>query len=202
MLLRTSFKTCSIAILLLNTWLAAGIPAQAGPIGITYSFAGALIGPPVISGGFLTVDGAASGFVDQWNPLANAVWNPVTFDTIDHVNLATGSNNGTFTMAFANGEMLSGALFEDDSMVNTATGTGPFTQTLTFTAGTGEFAGVTGFSSGGGSVIAGVFTETGSGALTAPGLVVPEPGSIMLVFGGIAFIAVRFRRLRTKCAAL
>jgi hypothetical protein len=37
-----------------------------------------------------------------------------------------------------------------------------------------------------------------TGALTAPGLVGPEHGAIMLVFGGTAFIILRFRRLRTR----
>lgn len=194
MLLRISFKTCAVAILLVSTCLVGGIPAQAGTIGLTYNFAGTLLGPPVISGGVLTVTGAGSGRLDEGNPLADAAWNPVTFDTIDHVNLATGVNNGTFTMIFADGDTLSGVLFEDDSMVDTATATGTFTQTLTFTAGTGQFAGITGSSFGGGSVIAGVYTETGSGTLTAPALA-PEPESILLLFGGVAFIALRFRQM-------
>lgn len=184
-----------------GAWLLASVPARAATIDITYSFAGALTGPPVISGGFLTVNGAGTGSVDQWNPLVSAVWNPVAFDTMDHVNLATGLNNGSFNMTFADGAMLSGTLFENDSMVNLTTGTGPFTQTLTFAAGTGEFAGVTGFASGGGSVNAGVYTLSGSGDLTATGLIAPEPESFVLVSGGMAFIAFRYRRRRTKIAA-
>lgn len=195
MLSGTLCQICSSATLLLGTWLLATVPARAGTIGITYSFSGALIPPPVISGGFVNVNGAGTGSVDQWNSLVNAVWNPVTFDTMDHVSLATGLNNGSFNMTFADGAVLSGMLFEDDSMVNLTTGTGPFTQTLTFTAGTGEFAGVTGFTSGAGSVTAGVYTLSGSGDLTAPGLIAPEPESIALVFGGMALMAFRYRRL-------
>ncbi len=198
MLSRAVFRIFSIATLFFGTWLLTSVPARAGTISINYSFTGGLIPPPVISGGFVDVNGAGTGSVSQWNPLLNAVWNPVTFDTMDHVSLATGLNNGSFNMTFANGSMLSGMLFEDDSMVNLATGTGPFTQTLTFTSGTGEFAGVTGFTSGEGSVNAGVYTLSGSGYLTAPGLLAPEPGSIAFVFGGVIFITLRSRRQRSE----
>ncbi len=134
---RAVFRIFSIATLFLGTWLLTSVPARAGTISITYSFTGGLIPPPVITGGFVHVNGAGTGSVNQWNPLLNAVWNPVTFDTMDHVSLATGLNNGSFNMTFADGSMLSGMLFEDDSMVNLTTGTGPFTQTLAFAAGTG-----------------------------------------------------------------
>src|SRR2546430_2078495 len=78
MLSRSVFRIFSIATLLLVTCLLA-VPARAGTISIDYSFTGGLIPPPVISGGFVDVNGAGAGSVSQWNPLLNAVWNPVTF---------------------------------------------------------------------------------------------------------------------------
>ena len=179
-------------MLFLVTSLAASVPARAGTIGITYSFSG--VGTVTgLSGGFLDLSGAATGSVDQWNPAVNAVWDPVTYDDIGQLNLSTGLFNGVFTITFATGDTLSGTVFEDQTMVNTTTTTGPFTQTLTFTAGTGEFAGVSGTGSGGGFVTPTGYTDSGSGTLTAPGLVAPEPGSSALVFGGLVLIALGYR---------
>lgn len=166
------------------------IPAAADPITISYSFAGATTSAPVITGTTLTVDGLATGSVTQWNPAVNALWNPATFHTHNVVDLTDGLDNGSFSIVFANGDMLSGNLFENDSAVNVATGTGPFTQILSFTAGTGEFLGVTGSVSGGGLITTTGFTTSGSGTLTAAGVSAPEPGSLVLFFGGLGFLVV------------
>jgi hypothetical protein len=174
----------------------ASIPAAGDTITISYSFAGATTGAPVITGTTLAVDGLATGSVTQWNPSVNAFWNPATFHTHNVVELTNGLDNGSFSIVFANGDMLSGNLFENDSAVNVATGAGPFTQTLTFTAGTGEFLGATGSVSGGGLITSTGFTTSGSGTLTAAGVAAPEPASIALLFGGLLVIAAR-RKLRT-----
>lgn len=175
------------------------IPAAADTITVSYSFAGATTGAPVITGTTLTVDGLATGSVTQWNPAVNALWNPVTFHTHNVVDLTNGLDNGSFSMVFANGNMLSGDLFENDSAVNLATGTGPFTQTLTFTGGTGEFLGATGSVSGGGLITSTGFTTSGSGTLTAAGVSAPEPAPVALLFGGLGFIAAAGRkRLRQR----
>lgn len=173
----------------------ACIPAAADTITISYSFAGATTGAPVITGTTLTVDGLATGSVTQWNPAVNALWNPATFHTHNIVDLTNGLDNGSFSIMFANGDMLSGNLFENDSAVNVATGAGPFTQTLTFTAGTGQFLGAMGSVSGGGFITSTGFTTSGSGALTAAGASAPEPASIVLLFGGLALIAAK-RKLK------
>lgn len=173
----------------------ASIPAAADTITISYSFAGATIAAPVITGTTLTVDGIATGSVTQWNPAVNTLWNPVTFRTHNAVDVTTGLNNGSFSMVFANGDMLSGNLFENDSAVNVATGTGPFTQTLTFTNGTGEFLGAMGAVSGGGLITSTGFTTSGSGTLTAAGAFAPEPGSLALLFGGLGFLMIGRRFL-------
>ncbi len=170
-----------------------GVSLLAGTIGISYSFAGAPTGPPTITGNILTIDGLASGSVTQADPALNAIWNPVSFHTHNVVDLTTGLNNGSFFMTFANGEMLSGDLFENDSMV-IAAGAGPFTQTLTFTGGAGEFSGASGVVSGGGLIGPTGFTTSGSGTLTAPALV-PEAGPMALVLGGLALIVLARRRL-------
>lgn len=117
----------------------------------------------------------------------------MTYNDVSQASFSTGLLNGTFSIAFANGEMLSGMLAENVSALIASNSTGPFTQTLTFTAGTGEFAGVSGSASGTG-LGAAVTTVSGSGTLTAPGLVTPEPGLIALMLVGLTFIALRYRR--------
>lgn len=124
------------------------IPAQANSIAITYSFTGASIAPPVLSGTTLILDNFATGSILSGDPALNAIWNPVTFQDHCVVDLTTGLLNGTISFVFADGAILFGNEFEDVSAV-LATNTGPFTQTLTFTGGTGEFAGATGSVSGG-----------------------------------------------------
>src|ERR1700726_1028217 len=176
MLSRSLFKICANATFLLGTWLVASVPAQAGTIDFTYS----LTGMGTVTGmtsTTLDLTGAFTGSIDQANPAKNAVWNPVTYSDVSQANLLTGLLSGTFSITFANGETLSGMVAEDVSaIISSPTGTGPFTQTLTFTAGTGEFGGVSGSASGTGFVGAVTGNVSGSGTLTAPGLVTPEPG--------------------------
>jgi hypothetical protein len=112
------------------------------------------------------------------------------------VDITNGLNNGSFSMTFANGDMLSGNLFENDSAVS-ATGTGPFTQTLTFTGGTGEFAGATGSVSGAGVIGTTGFSVSGSGTVTAAG-VVPEPASVVLIFEGLIVIVASRKLVRHR----
>jgi hypothetical protein len=196
MLLRTLLRICTAVVLLLCASLVASVPARAGTINITYSLTG--VGTVTgMTSTTLDLTGAFTGSVDQANPAENAVWNPVTYNDVSQANLSTGILNGTFSIAFANGEILSGTVDENVSaIISSPTGTGPFTQTLTFTAGTGEFAGVSGSASGTGFVGAVTGTVSGSGILAAPGLVAPEPGSIALMLGGLTFIALRYRRRR------
>jgi hypothetical protein len=194
--LRTLLKMCATVMLLLCASLVASVPARAGTINITYSLTG--VGTVTgMTSTFLDLTGAFAGSVDQTNPAENAVWNPVTYNDVSQANLSTGLLNGMFSITFANGEMLSGMVAEDVSaLISSPDGTGPYTQTLTFTAGTGEFAGVSGSASGTafeGEVRA---TVSGSGTLTAPGLVTPEPGSIALMLDGLTLIALRYRRRR------
>ena len=170
--------------------------AHASAIDITYSFAGAPTGPPVLTGTILTLNGLANGSVLSGIPILDAIWNPVTFATHDVVDITTGLNNGTFMLTFANGDMLSGNLFEDDSQV-LATNTGPFTQTLTFTGGTGEFAGASGTLSGAGVIGATGFTTSGSGTLNAAG-VVPESSSFTLCGMGLLALGA-FARDKLLC---
>ena len=194
--LRTLLKICTTVMLLLCASLVASVPVRAATINITYSLTGmgTVTGMTSTS---LDLTGAFTGSVDQANTAENAVWNPVTYNDVSQANLSTGLLNGTFSITFANGEMLSGMVGENVSaIISSPTGTGPFTQMLTFTAGTGEFAGVSGSASGTGFVGAVTGTVSGTGTLTAPGLVTPEPRSIALMLGGLTFIALRYRRGR------
>lgn len=191
-------KTCTTALMVVAPWLIASGAAQAGTVSVSYSFSGALQGTPVVNGNFLTVEGIGTGTVDDSNPAVNNVLNPVTLDTFDDVNLTTGINNGTFTMTFANGDTVSGTLYENDQKVNINTATGPITQTLTFTSGTGLFAGINGSTNSTGSLVGGAYSLSGSGTLTAPALVTPEPQSLLLAFGGVALLATRFRKTNQR----
>ncbi|MDQ6665759.1 MAG: PEP-CTERM sorting domain-containing protein [Acidobacteriota bacterium] len=171
----------------------ASIPARAATLGITYSFAGALAGPPVLNGTMLAVEGLATGSILSGNSGLNATWNPVTFRDYSVVDLTTGLLNGVFNTTFANGDILSGNLFEATS----GTPMGPFTQILTFTGGTGKFAGATGSASGGGFSNGAGFTVSGGGTLTAPGIV-PEPASVALIFGGLLAVAATRKLVRQR----
>jgi hypothetical protein len=182
----------------LLTACIAGVSAQAGTIGISYSLSGGPTGPPIVSGTTLILDGLFTGSVLSGNPALNAAWNPVTYSDHSVADLTTGLLNGAFHIAFANGDMLSGTVFEDVSAIIATGGIGPFTQTLTFTGGTGEFAGATGSTSGGGVGTSTVTTVSGSGTLTAPGIVTPEPASGLLILGGLAVIAAKRRLIRQQ----
>ncbi len=167
---------------------------QAATIGISYSLTGGLTGPPVMSGSTLILDALDTGSIISGNPGLNALWNPVTFRDHSVVDLTTGLLNGSFTITFANGNLLSGNLFEDVSAL-VATGMGPFTQRLTFTGGTGIFAGASGSASGGG-VGGPTSFASGSGTLSAPGIPTPEPASFALIFGGLVVMVVSRKRVR------
>jgi hypothetical protein len=191
-------KTLSITIL--ATLCALAIPARASSIAITYSLAGGPIAPPVVSGTSLILDGLFTGSILSGDPGLDTVWNPVTYSDHSVVDLTTGLLNGTFNIVFANGDTLFGNVAEDVSAV-VATGTGPYTQTLTFTGGTGEFAGASGSASGAG-VAGGAGPVSGSGVVNAPA--VPEPASMMLLLGGLAVLSIsRHKRQdgRPKAAA-
>jgi hypothetical protein len=106
------------------------------------------------------------------------------------LDLTTGLLNGTFNLSFADGDMVFGNVFEDDSVIDASPSqTGPFPQTLTFTGGTGEFAGAAGSVSGLGFLGITNFTVSGSGVVNAPAI--PEPASLALILGGLALLAIR-----------
>jgi hypothetical protein len=176
----------------------ASVSAQAATISISYNLSGGPTGPPVVSGTNLILDGLFTGSILSGSPALNAVWNPVTYTDHSVADLTTGLLNGTFSMTFANGEMLSGKVFENVAALIATGGTGPFTQTLTFTGGTGEFAGAAGSVSGAGLGTDTGSTVSGSGTLTAAAVGAPEPASVALILGGLAVIAAKGRRMRQR----
>lgn len=190
---RTSLSICTTLTAALGALLVANVPARAGTINFTYS----LTGTGTVTGmTSTTLDllGNYSGSIDQFDPAKNAVWNPVTYTDVSQADFSTGLLNGTFSITFANGEILSGVVGEDVSaLISSPDGTGPYTQTLTFTGGTGEFAGANGYASGTGFNGPVTGTVSGTGTLNAPGLTTPEPGSAALMFGGLVLIALRRR---------
>ncbi|MBV9083373.1 MAG: PEP-CTERM sorting domain-containing protein [Acidobacteriaceae bacterium] len=176
----------STRIAIAATVLPLVIPAQASSIAITYSLTGT--GTVVdATDTTLTLVGQFSGSVLSGDPVLNAAWNPVTYTDRSVADLTTGLLNGNFTLVFANGDTLSGNVFEDVSpIIASPDGTGPFTQMLSFTGGTGEFAGATGSASGNGFVGTTIGTVSGAGTLIAAA--VPEPASAALLLGGLALI--------------
>jgi hypothetical protein len=186
-----------IHIVVLALASSLGMQVKGATIPVTYNFfAEGLTGPPVMMGTTLIVDAFFTGSVLSGDPSLNAVWNPVTYSDHSVIDLTTGLLNGTFTMTFANGNMLLGNLFEDVSQVIPTGGTGgAFTQRFTFTGGTGEFAGATGSLSGAG--VAGIGgSASGSGTINTSAI--PEPASSALFLSGMAVILVVLRQSKLK----
>jgi hypothetical protein len=186
-------KKIHIVILVITCSLVTR--AKANTIDITYSLVGAQAGPPVVSGTTVTVDDVATGSILSGDTNLNAIWNPVTWSDHSVIDLTTGLLNGIFSMKFADGNALSGTVFEDVSKV-LATNTGPITGTLTFTAGTGEFTDASGSVAGGGLIENNGWTISGSGTLNAPAI--PEPASGPLLLCGLALISSALRKSKVK----
>ncbi len=191
-------QTIGVRAACLLTACIASVSAQGGTISISYNLSGGPTGPPVVSGTTLILDGLFTGTVLSGNPALNGVWNPVTYSDHSFADLTTGLLNGTFSMTFANGDVLSGEVFEEVSALLATGGTGPFTQTFTFTGGTGEFAGASGSASGGGIATSTGSTVSGRGTLTAEGVAAPEPESVALILGGLVAIVAKGRRIRRR----
>lgn len=188
-------------IWILSAFILATVcsPAKADSIAITYSLTGTgtVVGATATT---LTLDAQASGSVLSNDPGRNAAWNPVSYSDQSVLDLTTNLLNGNFTLTFADGDTLTGKVFEDQTAADTSPSqTGPFPQTLTFTGGTGEFAGATGSVSGNGFLGTTDFTVSGNGTVNAPA--VPEPASAALFLGGLALLIVRCRRIAAKKAS-
>ena len=163
------------------------IPAKATSIAIAYNLTGT---GTVVSATAttLTLDAQASGALLSGDADLNASWDPFTYSDQGVLDFTTSLLNGSFILSVADGDTLTGTVFEDQSAIDASpTQTGPFTQTLTFTGGTGEFAGATGSVSGNGSLGTTTFTVLGSGTINAPA--VPEPAPAMLLLCGLGLVA-------------
>jgi hypothetical protein len=167
--------------------LATGGRIFGESVSVSYSLTGNTTGA-TMSGGFLVLTGAAQVAVNGLTGVEET--------DQESLNLMTGLANGTFALTFPDGDTAFGDLFENDSAVNPMTTMGPFTQTLTFTGGTGQYAGVSGVLDGAGNVYPTFYESSGSGTLTAPGLIAtPEPDSwLLMLSGGCAFVALGIRK--------
>ncbi len=186
---RWTMKVCmGVCVVMIACGL--GMQARAATIAVTYSFTGAPVGTPVISGTIETVDHLSTGTVLSGNPSLNAIWNPFTLLSHDVVDFTAGTLNGASTITFADGSTLFGHQFVDF--------TKPLLpETLTFTGGTGEFAGATGSFSGE-SVLLPPFGFTVSGRGTINASAIPEPASAALLLSGLAVILVARRHSKAK----
>jgi hypothetical protein len=180
------FITCKVLPPAFFVFMAAMIPVHAGTIPITYSLVG--VGTVVDSTDTtLTLQAEAAGSFLSGNPGLDTSWNPISYTDLSVLDFTTNLLNGSFTLSFADGDTLTGNVFEDDSTVDASpTQTGPFSQILTITGGTGAFAGATGSLSGQGFLGTTDFTVSGSGAIDASA--VPEPASATLLLGGLALV--------------
>src|SRR6185312_2584558 len=118
-------------IWILSAFILATVcsPAKADSIAITYSLTGTgtVVGATATT---LTLDAQASGSVLSNDPGRNAAWNPVSYSDQSVLDLTTNLLNGNFTLTFADGDTLTGKVFEDDTAIDTSpTQTGPFPQT-------------------------------------------------------------------------
>lgn len=189
-----SLTKARIAVTAAAVVVALAIPAQANPIAIAYS----LTGTGTVQGATdttLTLAASANGSILSGNSGVDAAWNPVSYSDLSVLDLTTNLLNGSFTFTLADGDTLTGNVFEDQTAPDTSpTQTGPFSQTLTFTGGTGAFAGASGSVSGEGFLGTTLFTVSGSGAIDAPA--VPEPATESLLVCGLVLISVRLRSAR------
>jgi hypothetical protein len=158
----------------------ASIAVRADVINVTYSLSGSGGGdpsnPPLI--------GNATGSL---SPLGSIVWSDLIFP-----DLATGAGDGTFKMAFEDGDTLFGtAHYQGDFSTFPIV---PFTQLLTVTGGTGALVFYHGTLTGleVSNQLDGSFTSSGGGTLNTT----PEPGSVVLFGTGLAsLLAYRKRAL-------
>ena len=186
--MKWSTKICGIALLVT---FATAVPIRAASIPITYSLTGT--GTVVDSTDTtLTLDAQASGSILTGSAALNATWNPVSYSDQSVLDLTTNLLNGNFTLTFADGDTLTGTIFEDDTAIDASpTQTGSFSQTLSFTGGTGEFTGATGSVSGTGLLGTTTFAVLGSG--TVDTAAVPEPSSAWLLLGGLLLLILGWR---------
>ncbi|MFL6463485.1 MAG: PEP-CTERM sorting domain-containing protein [Bryobacteraceae bacterium] len=174
--LRTPLQAAACAFGVLC--FCAAMTVQAATINVTYAFSGTGSGdptnPPIIGSG-----------TGSLSPLGSMKWTG-----LNYINLTTGENNGTFTIAFANGDTLVGTLHEQDDLSSPPTV--PFTQVLNVTGGTGSFLWYNGTLTGGGTInlAAGTFSTAGSGTLSTT----PEPGSVALLLVGLVCLVTYRKR--------
>jgi len=117
-------------------------------------------------------------------PLGSITWTGLQFP-----NLATGEDNGTFTITFPNTDTLVGNLHNQRDLSSPPNASG-LTQILNVTGGTGAFVWYNGTLTGGGTInlVGRTFSTAGSGTLNTT----PEPGSIaLLALGLLCLVAYR-----------
>jgi hypothetical protein len=194
--LTTSYMTAATFAAL----VALAGPAQADSIAVTYN----LTGMGTVENETdttLTLAANANGSILSGTSNLDAAWNPVSYSDLSVLDFTTNLLNGNFTLLLADGDTLTGTIFEDQTIPDTSpTQTGPFSQILTFTGGTGAFAGANGSVSGQGFLGATEFTVVGSGKINTPEA--PEPTTVTLFAFGLALASTKWWRPRGKNSIL
>lgn len=175
--------TRGIGYLLGTLWLCAFSTAQAETISVTYTLNGTASGDPTNPPLITSARGSLS-------PLGSMTWQDLSFP-----NLTTGTNRGTFTATFAQGDTLVGNLYEQFDL-SFPLDAAPLTQVIEVTGGTGAFLWYNGTLTGSGTVnlLTGTFSASGSGRLNTT----PEPSSVALLpIGFLCLVAYRRRGQRS-----